>query len=313
MLMSRKSATPQAAPRRARPGAWGALALLGALNTPIPAAAQTAAPRHAGGGKLLLTGGVSSIDGAAGGGLTPWAVTGSYASDHEFGATAFATHLGTPDYAFTAAGMAATLQDLVEVSLARQTLNAGAVVPGARLRLDVAGIKVRVAGDAVLDSDRWMPQIALGAESKHVDPGAAVGAVLDSVAASRSGVDWYASATKLLLAQGVLLNGTLRATQANQNGLLGFGSAQHHADRLEPEASVAYLLNRHLAVGAEYRAKPNQLAYAGAALREDAWQDLFAAWAPNKHVSVTAAWVDLGNIVGHEHQRGAYVSLQLAD
>jgi hypothetical protein len=35
----------------------------------------------AGDGKLLLTGGVSSIDGAAGGGLTPWAVTGSYATD----------------------------------------------------------------------------------------------------------------------------------------------------------------------------------------------------------------------------------------
>ncbi|HEX5684843.1 MAG TPA: DUF3034 family protein, partial [Ideonella sp.] len=32
-----------------------------------------------GNGKLLLTGGVSTIDGAAGGGLTPWAVTASYA------------------------------------------------------------------------------------------------------------------------------------------------------------------------------------------------------------------------------------------
>ena len=31
-------------------------------------------------GKLLLTGGVSSIDGAAGGGLTPWAVIGSNAT-----------------------------------------------------------------------------------------------------------------------------------------------------------------------------------------------------------------------------------------
>ena len=41
----------------------------------------------AGDGKLLLTGGVSSIDGAAGGGLTPWAVTGSYATSGQFGAT----------------------------------------------------------------------------------------------------------------------------------------------------------------------------------------------------------------------------------
>ena len=33
--------------------------------------------------KLLLTGGVSSIDGAAGGGLTPWAVIGSNATDRK--------------------------------------------------------------------------------------------------------------------------------------------------------------------------------------------------------------------------------------
>lgn len=46
---------------------------------------------HAERGKLLLTGGVSTIDGAAGGGLTPWAVTGSYATDGENGATAFVT------------------------------------------------------------------------------------------------------------------------------------------------------------------------------------------------------------------------------
>ncbi len=32
-------------------------------------------------GKLLLTGGVSSIDGAAGGGLTPWATIGTNATE----------------------------------------------------------------------------------------------------------------------------------------------------------------------------------------------------------------------------------------
>ena len=47
--------------------------------------------------------------------------------------------------------------------------------------------------------------------------GAVVGAKRDS------GVDFYVSATKLLLEQNLLLNGTLRATKANQLGLLGFG------------------------------------------------------------------------------------------
>ena len=280
---------------------------------PLLSALALATSAHAAGdGKLLLTGGVSSIDGAAGGGLTPWAVTGSYATAGEFGATAFATRTRTQDYALTAYGAAVSLFDRVELSLARQDFDAGVVVPGTTLRLDIAGIKVKLAGDAVLDADTWMPQIAAGAEFKRVNPGDAVGGVLDSVAAKRSGVDLYVSATKLVLAQGILVNGTLRATKANQNGLLGFGSADNTRYHLEPEVSVAWLLRKNVALGAEYRFKPDNLAFAGAAFREDAWRDLFIAWAPTKNVSITAAYAALGNIVGHERQTGAYLSLQLA-
>ena len=270
-----------------------------------------AASAHAGDGKLLLTGGVSSIDGAAGGGLTPWALTGSHASAGEIGATAFVTRAKTQDYALTTYGATVSVFDRVEFSIARQDFDAGVVVPDTTLKLDIAGVKVKLAGDAVLDSDRWMPQIAAGVEFKRIAPGAAVGGVLDSVAARRNGVDLYVSATKLFLAQGVLVNGTLRATKANQNGLLGFGSADSDRYHFEPEVSVAYLLRKNLAIGAEYRRKPDNLAFAGAAFREDDWKDVFIAWAPNKNVSVTAAYVDLGNIVGHERQSRAYLSLQL--
>ena len=62
--------------------AWAAL---------VAASASPAFAFTPGQGKLLLTGGVSSIDGAAGGGLTPWAVTGSHATGSEIGATAFFT------------------------------------------------------------------------------------------------------------------------------------------------------------------------------------------------------------------------------
>jgi len=280
---------------------------------PLMTALLLATSAHAAGdGKLLLTGGVSSIDGAAGGGLTPWAVIGSNATAGEFGATAFATRTRTQDYALTAYGAAVGLFDRVELSLARQDFDASVVVPGTTLKLDIAGVKVRLAGEAVLDADTWMPQIAAGAEFKRVKPGDAVGGVLESVAAKRSGVDLYLSATKLFLAQGVLVNGTLRATKANQNGLLGFGSADSNRYHFEPEVSVAWLLRKDLALGAEYRAKPNNLAFAGDAFKEQAWKDIFIAWAPTKHVSVTAAYVDLGNIVGHTHQTGGYLSLQLA-
>ncbi len=269
-------------------------------------------PPGDGNGKLLLTGGVSSIDGAAGGGLTPWAVIGSYATSGETGATAFVTRASTQKYGLTVAGAAVGFRDRVEFSLARQSFDADVVVPGTTLKLDIVGVKVKLAGDAVLDADTWMPQLALGAEFKRLKPGAAVGGVLDSVGARRDGIDLYLSATKLFLAQGVLVNGTLRATKANQNGLLGFGATDRRGYRLKPEISVAILLHRTLAVGAEIRAKPDNLAFAGAAFREHAWKDLFIAWAPGKHVSVTAAYVDLGNIVGHERQTGGYLSLQLA-
>jgi len=281
--------------------------------SPLAAALMLITPAHAAGdGKLLLTGGVSSIDGAAGGGLMPWAVTGSYATDGEWGATAFVTRASTQDYGLTTYGAAVGFRDRVEVSLARQAFDASVVVPDTTLKLDIVGIKVKLAGDAVLDSDSWMPQIAAGAEFKRVDPGAAVGGVLDSVSAQRNGVDFYVSATKLFLAQGILVNATLRATKANQNGLLGFGSADKSGYSLQPEVSVAWLLRKNIAIGAEYRAKPNNLAFAGDAFREDDWKDVFIAWAPTKNVSITAAYVDLGNIVGHTHQTGGYVSLQLA-
>jgi hypothetical protein len=288
-----------------------AAAALGFSLLSAAAHAQTF-PHGDGNGKLLLTGGVSSIDGAAGGGLTPWAVTGSYATDGEIGATAFITRATTQDYGLTTYGAAVGIKDRVELSLARQEFNAGVVVPDTTLKLDIVGVKVKLAGDAVLDSDRWMPQIAAGLEWKRVDPGAAVGGVLDSVSAKRDGIDLYLSATKLFLAPGILVNGTLRATKANQNGLLGFGSADNDRYHLEPEVSLAYLLSKRIVIGAEYRQKPDNLAFAGAAFKEDAWKDVFIAWAPSKHVSITAAYVDLGNIVGHEHQTGGYLSAQFA-
>lgn len=286
----------------------GALAL--ACCTAPAAAAEPAPTTFGGRSKLLLTGGVTSIDGAAGGGLGPWATIGSYATEHEVSATAFVTRSTLPDYALSVHGAALGVHDRFELSIARQDFDAGVVVPGARLKLDIVGAKARLWGDAVLDADTWAPQVAIGGLYKQLHPGAAVGGVLDGAGARRHGVELYLSATKLFLAQGWLVNGTLRATRANQNGLLGFGAAGHDRYRLQPELSVAKLLRKDLAVGVEYRFKPDNLAFAGAAFRESDWKDVFVAWAPVKQLSLTLAWVDLGQIVGHDHQRGAYLSAQ---
>ena len=153
------------------------------------------------------------------------------------------------------------------------------------------GAKWRVAGNAVLDSDNWQPQVAVGVQFKSLHS---------------SGLDGTLSAL------GAEKNGTLRATNANQNGLLGFGGTLGGARdqyQLMPELSVAWLANRHLAVGMEYRRMPNNLQDPGEAaglgdgLRAQDWKDVFAAWAPNKNASVTLAYVDLRVIVACDYRQ----------
>ena len=285
-------------------------------------------------GKLLLTGGVSSVDGAAGGGITPWAMVGSNATEGEVGVSAYLTRVKTRDYGLTGSGFAVGLQDRYELSLAQQDFDASPAIalngiapfgiqPSPHIRMDILGLKVRVAGEAVLDSDRWMPQVALGVLHKRVRPGS-LGSVLQFLGTDTQGTELYASASKLFLAQGLLVNGTLRWSNANQNGLLGFGAAApgRNGRSLHSEWSVAWLLANNLAVGAEFRAKPDNLRALGAAaglgdaLREQSWRDLFVAWAPGKNLSLTLAWVDLGQIVpgvtGNRRQTGYYLSAQAA-
>ncbi|MCG6117172.1 MAG: DUF3034 family protein [Aquimonas sp.] len=287
------------------------LVLSAALAATAPAAAQSGIGSAPGfGGKLLLTGGVTQIEGAGGGGLTPWALIGGYGTRDQIGAKAFYTRVDTGDYALDSYGALVGLYDRVEFSLARQRFDTRDV--GAALGLgrgfvftqDTVGVKVKLAGDAVYEQDSWMPQFALGAQYKRNDQPD----VLAFIGAKRrDDVDLYLSATKLHLNSSLLVNGTLRYTRANQFGILGFGGDKSDSRSLQFEGSVARLLSPNLALGAEFRSKPDNL---GIARENNAW-DLFLAWAPNKHASVTVAWVHLGNIVIEDNQRGWYLSLQL--
>ena len=277
--------------------------------------ASLAAPAFADGGldasgKLLLTGGVSQIEGSAGGGLTPWAIIGGYGTRDEFGGNAFVTRVNVDDYHLDDIGVLVGIRDRVELSYSQQRFDTemvGAALglgEGFTFKQDTFGVKVRVAGEAVLDSDSAMPQIAIGLQYKRNNQGP----VLDFIGAKDDkGTDFYVSATKLFLARGLLLNGTLRMTKANQIGILGFGGDKNDSYKPQFEFSAAYLLTRKLAIGAEYRTKPDNLGIA----REDDWFDVFVAYAPLKNVSLTVAYVDLGNIVIKDNQRGVYASLQV--
>ena len=99
-----------------------------------------------------------------------------------------------------------------------------------------------------------------------------------------------------------MANLTLRSTAANQLGLFGFSDDR----KLTIEGSLAVFLSRSIAVGTEYRSKPDALAFAP----EDPWMDLFVAWFPNKHWHLALAYVDLGSVGGVSDQRGYYVSVQ---
>lgn len=262
-------------------------------------------------GKLLATGGVSNVEGAGGGGLATWALITGYATRDGVGLDAHATYINLPAYALTTWGVAAGLWDRVELSYARQSFNTEDV--GRQLGLghgytfdqDIYGAKVKLIGNAVYDQDSLLPQISAGAQYKANDRDAIIHAVGGR---SADGVDYYVAATKLFLAESVLVDATLRETRANQFGILGFGGDKDSGYSPEFEGSTAYLFSRNFALGAEYRTKPDNL---GIAREDDAW-DVFAAYFISKNLSLTAAYVDLGTIVIANHQDGFYLSVQAA-
>src|SRR5450830_1574741 len=118
-------------------------------------------------GKLTATGGVNSVEGVGGGGITPWALITGYGSRDSYGANAHVTRISTQDYGLTSYGVAVGIADRVEVSLANQEFT-GSLAPlnALNIRQDIVGIKVKIAGDAVYDQDSSMPQIAVGAMYK---------------------------------------------------------------------------------------------------------------------------------------------------
>lgn len=259
-------------------------------------------------GKLLLTNGISTIEGAAGGGLTPWAVIAGNATKDGVGVQASATVAELRDYDFRSFSVAAGAWNRVELSFARQVFDTNKV--GGALGLgndfkfdqDVWGAKVRVAGDMVYGPE-WMPAIAVGVQYKKSLDAPIVTAV---GAAEREGADYFASATKLFLRWSLLTNVTVRATKANQLGLLGHGGALGNRHQLQVEGSAAYQFSRRFVVGAEYRTKPSNLAIA----REDDWWDAFAAYGINRHLTATVAYTDLGSIATFDKQRGVLFQLQ---
>ncbi|MDP2228458.1 MAG: DUF3034 family protein [Moraxellaceae bacterium] len=260
------------------------------------------------GGRLPVTGGVTQLEGAGGGGLVPWALIAGYGTRDEIGGSVFYTAVPIDDFTLASRGVAVGFHDRVELSFAEQRFGLGTTVPGNVIRMDTLGLKVRVAGDAVYDQDHWLPQLAVGLQYKERDADAGVPFLGEH---KDSDTDIYVAASKLWLngplGRSLFANLTLRATRANQLGILGFGGDKNDRHEVMAEGSLALLLRDDLAAGIEYRQKPDNLSI----FREEAFSDVFIAWFPHKRVSVTAAWADLGNIANQTSQKGSYLSIQL--
>ncbi|MDK8462428.1 DUF3034 family protein [Marinobacter sp. SS13-12] len=265
------------------------------------------------GSRLWATGGVTSVEGSAGGGLSPWALLGGYASDGEWGGTLTLSHAETDDYTLSVVGAGVTWNNRIELTLARQTLDLDSLVFTLKdgfgleedeLVQDVLGLKVRLFGDALFSPwGQWSAGLQHKRNREFTVPDA-IGAKDDT------GTDVYVGGSKLFFAavmdRNLLVSATLRGTRANQGGLLGFGGDRNDSYDAMLEGSVGLFITRQWLVGTEYRQKPDNLGFA----TEDDWWDVFIAWVPDRRLSVTAAFVNLGDVATLEDQRGAYLSLQ---
>ncbi|MBX6421936.1 MAG: DUF3034 family protein [Nevskia sp.] len=229
---------------------------------------------------------------------------------------------------------------LGQLSQLGQLGNTGIEPFNTQVVMNVVGLKIRVFGDAIYNSDNLIPQVAIGGFYKWN----ANKELLHTLGASkRKDFEAYISATKIFFPISTLISATGRYTSANQTGLVGFGGPDGNKRTFRGEFSVAYLLNKQTALGAEYAMHSNNLhditlgdtnvtgllnlvaaipvvkQVAGSTVsnlagtlsqHENDWKDIFFAYAPNKNLTFVFAYAMLGQIVLAPHNNGVYMSVQ---
>jgi len=326
----------------------------------LAAAALTSEAANAGfynDGKVFLTGGVFTVDGAGGGGAVPWATISGYETRDGINGGVGFTYANLPALQLTVFGGAVGFYDRLELSYATHNLslnlaNLDTVALAAEaagldigtnpwnstLKMDVYGAKLRVLGDAVYTSDSWVPQVAIGGLYKEN-----TSKELVKTLGAADNKDWeaYIAATKVFFRYSTLVNFTARYTSANEIGLTGFGSCDGDVctndKEVRFEASIAHLLTKNTAIGAEYQqhgdnldgksvrvggldlsALTDLIGSTGVAggldgaltqKKEGDWMDFFFAYAPNKNMSFVIAYLMLGNISVAPDQNGFYFSV----
>lgn len=256
---------------------------------------------------------ITDVDGQAGGGLVPWALLSS-------GPTVAISHLNTQNLGVNIIAANTSFANRVEVSYAHSMLDVTGSTLGSNNidAVDNVGLKVKLndMGDA-------MPQFALGLVYKKASGNLPDNVLTPALGIDSSSTDVYAAATKIVNLGGknVLLNGVLRATKANQMGLLGFGGGSTAGAKtgysIEPEVSAELFAADNVVIGAEYRAQPsNSVAATDGVLHQNSAYDLNVVYVANKNLTLTAAYVGLGQVApgvtgSSNNQNGMFLQAQV--
>jgi len=153
---------------------------------------------------------------------------------------------------------------------------------------------------------QWLPALTAGVHYKHNDDvsdidrrlgGALRGIGMDG----DDGLDFTLTASKTLTwpPRPVIVSAGARASKGAQLGFLGF--ADHYSVTFE--GHVVVLVTDKIALGAEYRQKPDELdRIPGLIGPEDDWWDVCAGYIINDHMTIAAGVGNFGTVANHRDQ-----------
>jgi len=160
----------------------------------------------------------------------------------------------------------------------------------------------------------WMPALTFGTHYKYNDTVNRIDSDLNGTLNAigiedNSGIDYTLYATKMLnfLPRPLLINFGLRSSEAAQIGLLGFTDDR----KLLVEGNVVLFLTDRLAMGAEYRQKPdNYQSINGLVAQEDDWWSLVAAYVVNDNLTVSGGYFNLGDVLDETRSNAFAVKMK---
>ncbi|WP_418316597.1 DUF3034 family protein [Piscinibacter sakaiensis] len=192
--------------------------------------------------------------------------------------------------------------------------------PGGTIALAI-DTSLRAHGEGLVWRDRvvartattWLEQRGKRAEATRRV--AAVDGALATLDAGHRAEAFHFSAASAFAENRVILRTRLHLTRQAHGVALGL--SQPNPYQAFPELALALRLTHDFSLGAEYRFTPdnrNPAGPFGAYARDGAWKDVYLAWTPNRHFSLTASYVDLGRLGGYANggvrQSGHYLAAE---